>query len=358
VLWEAGDTRALEVFTSGGDIYCDMATGIYGYDVNKKDHPNERQFGKQAILGLGYGMGYITFLLTCRKYKISFGLGQVRKILGDKFDRYMKWVSNQLFPERKPEETDKSFNQRKRTAAKTRRQLTDADQVPEKIVHELALMKYTVDVYRTRYPKVKQMWADQEAAAMDATRQWEDIVRKAQAKARIKWEKSGEELDFGAMPWEKQEFIDAIEGPRVECGCTAWQVVGGFLLCYLPSGRPLRYRAPFIKPTTTSWGQVKEGLRYMSVVTGNKWARTSTYGGKIVENITQAVARDIMADALLRMRGDIYDFLISVHDEMVCEVDKGKGDVKDFEDKMAGIEPWAQGCPVAAEGDRLPRYRK
>ena len=64
LLWLADDQKALDVFRNHEDIYCYMATDIYGYPCNKKDHPNERQLGKTAVLGLGYQMGANKFMDT------------------------------------------------------------------------------------------------------------------------------------------------------------------------------------------------------------------------------------------------------------------------------------------------------
>ncbi|RUQ78583.1 hypothetical protein ELZ19_06900 [Brucella abortus] len=325
VLWEAEAQPALDVFRRGEDIYCDMATGIYGYKVDKKVHKKERQFGKQAILGLGYGMGFLTFLLTCRKYKIYFSRADVLRILGrEKMDKYEAWVRSYLCldapdPRDLSAEETKRLANKRRQAAKARRRLTDAREDPRKIVHELALMKYTVDVYRSRYPEVKQMWTDQEEAAIKAVR----------------------------------------DGGRVRCGKVTWFVEDDFLYCELPSGRLLSYRSPEVKQVRTSWGEMKPGLRYMSVGLNNKWERTYTYGGKLVENITQAVARDIMANAmLLAYQGDTYDTVMTVHDELVCEVDEDKGDLREFEALMSDIPAWAAGCPIVAEAERYKRYRK
>lgn len=66
-----------------------------------------------------------------------------------------------------------------------------------------------------------------------------------------------------------------------------------------------------------------------------------------------------MAAAMLRVDEDPqYDILLSVHDELIAECDEGTGDVKEFEDLMAALPDWAEGCPVAAEGWRGKRYRK
>jgi len=375
VLWEANATEALLIFLrTDTDIYCDMATGIYGFEVRKKDHPNERQFGKQAVLGLGYGMGFITFLLTCRKYDITFSVEQVKGILKDHYDKYMDWVTNYLFP--KPAKNPTPEQQKKdvarmRQAAKVRYRLIEKREDPKAIIHELALMKYTVDVYRSRYPEVKKFWSDLEEAAISAVEAWDKIID------------AGLEDLLENRAWLETPagtaWRDKIKGPEFTVGDTGKIVYycdRGFLCCRLPSGRILRYRNPEVKPVKTEWGAVKKGLRYWTIVKGNKWARTRTYGGKLAENVTQAVARDIMMDAVRRANGDqghtvegniitlhwgpksVYDINFSVHDELLAEVDKDKGSVKDFENLMSETEEWADGCPILAEGKRFPRYRK
>lgn len=353
VLWEAEALAALQVFRQGGDIYCDMATGIYGYPVRKKTHPVERAFGKQAILGLGYEMGYITFLLTCRKYDIRFTREECVRIMGEKHLADMEnWVRRALCMDPPPKamtaEQAKRYKARKRQAARIIRRLVDAREDPRNIVHELALMKHTVDVYRSRYPEVKTLWRAQEKAAVEAVRGWEKAVRIAREEAEL----------FGDT-WNTRTR-DAIVGPSVECSPVRWQVIKGFLHCFLPSGRPIRYRDPEIKEMATPWGEVKPALRYMSVdgVT-KKWVRTATYGGKLVENMTQAIARDIMAAAFVSAEeGGIYFPLMTVHDELVCEVDADVADADEFEALMTSPLPWADGCPIGAEAEIKLRYGK
>ena len=330
VLWLADAVNALEVFRSGGDIYCDMATGIYGFQVTKKDK-TERQFGKQAVLGLGYGMGFVTFLLTCRKYAIKFSVKDVRRILKDKYDKYCDWVRNYLCMNQDKEYEKGSLMQARRTV----RRLKEAREDPRKIVHELALMKYTVDVYRTRYDQVKDMWKAQELAALQAVRE------RATSK---------EPVVCGHVEWFLSDRIERESG-----GFTPF---GKWLNCRLPSGRLLYYADPHIKPTQTAWGSVQDSLRYYSVVK-NKFVRTHTYGGKIVENITQAAARDVMAEAMLVAdRDPSYTVIFSVHDELICEVDENKGSRPDFERVMSTMPAWANGCPITAEAERIKRYRK
>ena len=91
----------------------------------------------------------------------------------------------------------------------------------------------------------------------------------------------------------------------------------------------------------------------------HQWQRLTTYGGMIVENIVQAISRDLMAEGMLRAEATgIYLITLTVHDELVAEALLGLGSVHEFEQLMAALPDWAEGCPVGAEGWRGPRYRK
>lgn len=340
-LWLAEAEEALSIFERGEDIYCDMASSIYGFEVNKKDYPDERQFGKQAILGLGYGMGYITFLLTCRKYKIKFSRKDVIKIMGlEKYLEYKDIVIKNLCLKGKPASSDpeviKKYNIRKIIAAKFVRKLKEAREDIPKILHELALMKYVVDVYRARYPEVHKLWHKQQDAAIAAVMLWQDAVKRTGKRK------------------------DKVDGPVIPCGKVKWYVKSNFLLCELPSGRKIHYRNPSVVKEKSVFGAMVNSLRYWSVDSfTRKWKRTGTYGGKIVENIVQALTRDLLISAIVRTDTSfVYLPVMSVHDELLTEVDKGEGDVKEFENMMSIKDEWAAGFPLAAEGERLCRYKK
>ena len=316
VFWLAGDGAALDVFRRGEDIYCDMATGIYGYEVKKKQHPDERQFGKQAVLGLGFEMGFVTFLLTLKKYNISFTEAEARKIVGNDWDALKDSIEKYFL-------TDRKRVQRMR----------DAELSIRAHMHELVLMQYTVGKYRGRYPEVRQMWRDQEEAAIAAIKH---------------------------------------EGRVFECrrGRNSWVVqnVGGLhcLVTYLPSGKPLFYWEPRLVRRRTPFKDwqgnpvSKEVIVFMSKPEkGKGWVPRDTYGGKLVENITQATARDLLAYAMVGVDdSEEYDVLLSVHDELICETDEDRGDLKEFERLMARTPRWAEGCPIEAEGWSGFRYRK
>jgi DNA polymerase len=159
----------------------------------------------------------------------------------------------------------------------------------------------------------------------------------------------------------------AIESPgkTFKINKTAWYVgrVGGipFLFCRLPSGRRIAYCEPKIESVKTSWGEPRLAMTY-SCVNGKtkKWGRESTYGGALTENVVQAIARDFMAEAMLRADDDgRWQLALSVHDELVAERDVFSGATnKEFCDLMAELPDWAEGCPIAVEGFETERYRK
>lgn len=181
--------------------------------------------------------------------------------------------------------------------------------------------KVVVDTYRSRFFKVKNFWYDTERCA-----------------------------------------IEAVEHPRriVKCGRVKWVFENRFLWCELPSGRRLAYADPKIQTVTPSWGGTKDALTFMGINSYTKqWARQTTYGGSLVENITQAVSRDLMAAAMARVEATgRYAVLLTVHDEVVAEAHPVLGDLKEFESLITVLPDWATGLPIEAEGYTGPRYHK
>jgi DNA polymerase len=128
----------------------------------------------------------------------------------------------------------------------------------------------------------------------------------------------------------------------------------GVLFIRLPSGRNLAYVRPRIELDERF---NKYGLTYEGVELG-KWCRIRTYGGKLVENIVQAIARDCLAESLLSLDKAGYKIAFHVHDEVVLDVPCGFGSLKEVETIMSQDIDWAPGLPLQAEGFESDYYMK
>lgn len=166
--------------------------------------------------------------------------------------------------------------------------------------------------------------------------------------------------------WSKigKAAIAAVEnlGKKYSVNHTSWYVRDGFLFCKLPSGRRLSYPEPRVEYELTPWGEKRPVLYHWGVdPLSRKWTEAKTYGGKLVENVVQAIARDLMAEAMLRIEADgRWEIVLSVHDELVAERSKETplGSGLEFNRLMAEVPLWAKGCPIKVEGWSGERYRK
>jgi DNA polymerase len=147
----------------------------------------------------------------------------------------------------------------------------------------------------------------------------------------------------------------ATPGRRVTVCPVTWLCSGGYLWCRLPNGRVLAYCQPTIEqndrgePAVHFWGEDSYTRR---------WQKQSGYGGLWTENIVQAISRDLLAEAMLRLEAAGYALVLTVHDELVAEVPHGFGSVPEMESIAAELPTWATGLPVAAAGWRDRRYKK
>jgi DNA polymerase len=196
--------------------------------------------------------------------------------------------------------------------------------VPDERANDLKL------AWREAHPSVKQFWYDTEDAAVGAVRQ---------------------------------------PGRATNNGRLSFKAAGSFLFMRLPSGRMLTYPYPKLREVMTPWGSKKMSLTYKTVVNsannrrvikdpGNSsnWARISTYGGSLVENAVQAIARDVMAEAMLRVEAAGYPVVLTVHDEIVSEA--ADRSVKEFKSLIEQGPIWAGGFPITAKAWTGARYRK
>lgn len=126
---------------------------------------------------------------------------------------------------------------------------------------------------------------------------------------------------------------------------------GAWLRIRLPSGRYLCY----IKPEVDEGGQITYwGVNQYT----RQWGKIKTYGGKLVENIVQAWARDVLASSMRVVEDNGFDIVLTVHDELITEAQDSRC-TSDFLAEIMSTPPaWAPDCPLAAAGFETYRYRK
>lgn len=126
----------------------------------------------------------------------------------------------------------------------------------------------------------------------------------------------------------------------------------GILFIELPSKRRLAY--PKAKIGTNRFGG--ESIVYEGIVVGNKWDKIESYGGKFVENIVQAIARDILAEAMMRLEKKGFNIVMHIHDEVVIESDSSS--IEEINEIMSIVPIWAPGLILDADGFESEFYKK
>ena len=137
------------------------------------------------------------------------------------------------------------------------------------------------------------------------------------------------------------------------CHGITFEYKSGMMFVTLPSGRKLSY----VKPKLGENRFGGEAVTYEGVGTQKKWLRLETYGPKLVENIVQATARDILAEAMLRLDAKGYRIVMHVHDEAVIEA-PADTDLNDICMTMAQQPQWANGLLLRADGYVCDFYKK
>ena len=126
------------------------------------------------------------------------------------------------------------------------------------------------------------------------------------------------------------------------------------LFILLPSKRKLCYRNP--KIATNKFN--KSSIVYEGVNSNKKWAQIESYGAKFVENIVQAIARDLLCEAIKNLHNKNFRVVLHVHDEVVVEIEKNKSSVEEICNLMTISPPWAKDLSLKAEGYKCEFYRK
>lgn len=257
--WMSGETFLLDLWRAGKDVYIAIASKIFGVPYTSVTN-TQRFFGKQTVLGAGYGMGVKKFMMTCAKYGVKVSEEQATKIIKN---------------------------------------------------------------FRASVPHIVEFWKQIEYAAVRAVL-------------------TGKRCTVGTKGL-------AFEVEKLHNGFTTLAVT-------LPSRRKLHYPEPRID-NIEKWGKVRPTLIFKTLYRG-MWVDEETYGGKMVENITQAVTRDILGDGMTAVDDQGLPVFLHVHDEIGAEVDENSYNIRDFESLVCKEQWWSKDIPITAEGNKVFRYSK
>lgn len=330
--WLAGEETALETFRSGLDIYCVTAGKMFGLDPDhiKKNRKDLRQIGKACELGLGYGGGVAAFLTFAKN--LGLDLYAMAETMKGTFPDHI-WAAAKRGYEyaRIQEKNKKGF-----AGQKAERPSYD---LPKNVWLTCDSIKR---MWRESHPKTCTFWSDLESAAMNAIKN------------------PGKSYWAGAEVREDGGRAIRIRRTKGKDGSPGW-----WLQVELPSGRILSYPGIGISvekqiDEDDDRTEYRERIRYMGEnQTTRQWGKQYTYGGKLAENVTQALCRDLLANALVTVDEVGWPIILHVHDEIVTEApNTPEYTVAELERMMCDLPAWATGFPLAAEGAELMRYAK
>lgn len=268
--WLADEKFLLEAYRNGQDVYVLMASKIFHVPYDKIDK-QQRFFGKQTILGAGYGMGVPKFIATCARFGVTITEKEAKK---------------------------------------------------------------AIQGYRASVPKIAGapdgngilrggLWSDVEKACLRAV-----------------------------LNGKPQTLCEGKLTILVDTLANGFEV----LYIVLPSGRKICYPQPRVE-NIEKWGKLRPTLVFKSLHR-YMWVDEETYGGKLVENIVQALTRDLLAEGMLSVDKAGLSVILHVHDEIGAEADVGAVDVREFERLVCKTGAWAKTLPNAAEGKIVSRYCK
>lgn len=341
--WIAGEKTALMVFRAGRDIYCETAGKMFGLDPEyiKANRKDLRQIGKACELGLGYGGGVAAFL-------------QFAKNLG--LDLYaMADVMKGTFPDHIWAAAKRGYEYARINEAKRPPKPGKKDERPTYILPKNVWL--TCDaikrMWREAHPKTVAFWAELEDAVLCAIRNpgkayWAGANVRPDGKKALKIVRT------------KAKHDPTFDEERDDPNAAGW-----WLKIELPSGRIMSYPGIALSVTTeidedTGKKRTSTRIKYQGEnQTTRQWGFQYTYGGKLTENIVQALCRDILAWSMPGVEAAGYEIVLSVHDELITEVpDTDDYTTEELCALMCDLPIWAKGFPLAAEGDCMYRYRK
>lgn len=310
--WVAGEQWKLDAYQAqdeghGAGIYEINAAQIFSRPVEEIGADStERQVGKTAELSMGYAGGVTALMKMARNYNTKMAVALPALLAASPMERIER--------------------AERRHADCLKRRDSSADILTKEAWMACELTKLG---WRASNPSSVEFWNKLETAALIAV------------------DCPGKQIDAGAAGIS---FLSH----------------RGVLWHRLPSGRVIAYPHPRAALLEVPWADkskpVEQRERRRTVtalnVEGKKLMRKPLYGGMLTAYTIQGTARDLLADAMLRVEAAGYPVVLTVHDEVICEIPKNFGNLAAFQSIVEASEPWADGLPIATKGYRASRFRK
>jgi len=298
--WLSGCERILNLFRQGKDSYKDFATDVYNVSYDEVTK-TQRKFCKPPVLGCGFGLGAHGLAAYAEGFNVYFE---------DQFAPvHLPYVVRTEEDGEEPLRAESLDEERKR----------------------LAVAQYFVNTYRENYAEVTAWWKQLRRGFIIATR----------------------------------------DQSTVNAGSVTFIYDHPYLFCRLPSGRHIAYYQPEIHEAPAPWKDENGEHPLLPVMTymglnqkNRKWMRIQTHPGKLAENITQAVARDLLANALLNADAEGHDIVGHIHDEIITLVPYARKAserqryVDTLIESATQLPDWANGLPLGAAGFCSRYYMK
>lgn len=305
--WVAGEETELAAYKANDDgtgagLYEVAAGGIFNVDpwsIGKKDF--RRQIGKTCCLALGFAGGVSSFHAFAEIYRVD-----------------MEAAYEPLLQTSDPETVERAEESHARWSEE---KMLATDKMSRKawIASEITKVRW-----REEHPATVACWDGLQEAIFDAV--------------------------------DHPGTVTFFKGPYATI---RYVVRRGFLWCQLPSGRCLAYGSPRVQDWPTPWGDKLPAVTVLGVdSTTRKWRRYALSRSVSIENVVQAIARDLMANGMLKAEAGGYPIVLSVHDEAVADTPIGHGTLREYETLLCDLPPWAAGLPLVADGYEATRYKK
>lgn len=291
-----------KMMRKGDDLYKLAYARSFGANV-KDVTKAQRQIGKVQELALGYQGGVGAFITMGANYNVN------------PYD--IAKVVERVAPAKQWDETAVKY-----------KAATDKCGLQER---EWTALKIVVINWRAAHPGIVQSWWDYSDAAIAAVDRPGEIV-----------------------------WVSNTLPVRYMCD-------GNFLYCCLPSGRVISYAQPWVQESTVvrvnkngeEYETTQRQVRFWGIdSTTKQWCVQYLYGGMQCENVVQAVARDLMVPAMFRVERAGYPVILTVHDEILSEVDEAFGSADHYAELMSVLPEWATGLHLAASAWEDKRYVK